>query len=278
MAKRISQLTELTSGQVAQDDYLPIVDTSAGVTKKVKVSTLTGSPDFGWSATGESWSYNAWDATIRQATITVPSDATTKYSEGMFVRFSQTTGGTKYGIIMAVTATTLVVLLKSGQTLNNEAISSPVYSPLRTPYGISVDPDDWALELTATSQDTQTTPTTNTCYNIGSRSLAVGLGKWLLGYNADAQCNGNTNVNAVVSLSTSASSESDKRFSASYYDGPATGSVAIQSTYKVRRISLAAKTTYYLIQKAEEAAGSIHWRGDRATTVIRAIPAVLGGA
>ena len=130
MGKRTSQLTQLTAAQVAQGDFLPIVDVSAGQTKYITVKDLTGAPDFGWAATGESWSYSSWDSTRRMGVVTVPTDATTKYTPKMRVRFSQTTGATKYAIIHAVSATTLTLHFPSGTTLNNEAITSPVYSGL----------------------------------------------------------------------------------------------------------------------------------------------------
>lgn len=133
MAKRITQLSELSTA--AQDDYIVIVDTSTGTTKKITVKNLTGLPDVGWTATGESWSYNAWNSTLKRGTITVPSDATTKYQAGMFVRFSQATGGTKWGRIISVTSTTLVVFMDTS-TLTNEAISTPVYSVLNQPFGL----------------------------------------------------------------------------------------------------------------------------------------------
>lgn len=132
MAKRTTQLTELTV--VAQDDYIPIVDTSAGDTKRVSVKNLTGAPDLGWTATGESWTFSSWNATTSVGVITVPTDATTKYSIDMLVRIVQTTGGTKWGRILSLTATTLTVWMPD-QTLNNEAITSPVYSPLAAPFG-----------------------------------------------------------------------------------------------------------------------------------------------
>ena len=137
MAKRNSQLTELLV--VAQDDYLTIVDTSAGQSKRVSVKNLTGAPDVGWTATGEAWSFSSYSSTSNVGVVTVPTDATTKYSVGMFVRFSQSTGGTKYGRIIAVTSTTLSIWFGVGvYTLNNEAISTPVYSPLAHPGGLPI--------------------------------------------------------------------------------------------------------------------------------------------
>lgn len=140
MAKRITQLSELTTA--AQDDYIVIVDTSTGTTKKITVKNLTGLPDFGWVATGESWSYSSYSSATKLAVITVPTDATVKYSVGMFVRFSQSTGGTKYGELQAVTSTSLTVYM-STYTLNNEAISSPVYSSERQPFGLPESAFAW---------------------------------------------------------------------------------------------------------------------------------------
>lgn len=153
MAKRISQLTALVSPNIAQDDKIPIVDTSAGQTKYVTVKDLVSIPDYGWSAAGETWTYSAWDSTNRLATITVPTDATTKYSVGMYVRFSQSTGGVKYGRITSVAATTLIVYVGSAYTLNNEAISGSVYSSGNQPYGLpqSVRQNEVSADMLATN-------------------------------------------------------------------------------------------------------------------------------
>ncbi len=133
--KRLDQLTQLTAAQLAQDDIIGIRDQSAGQTKYITVKDLTGAPEFGWQATGESWSFSSFNSTSRLGVITVPTNATTKYSVGMWVRIAQTTGGTKYGKITAVTATTITVNFFNAYTLNNEAITSPVFSPLAQPYG-----------------------------------------------------------------------------------------------------------------------------------------------
>lgn len=140
MAKRISQLTALTAANIATNDLIAIVDVSAGVTKKTTVAELVGIPDVAnWVATGETWTYSSYSSGTRLGVITVPTDATTKYSIGMRVRISQSTGGTKYGTIVGVTATTLTVWFAS-YTLNNETISSPVYSPMFAPFGFPVTP------------------------------------------------------------------------------------------------------------------------------------------
>lgn len=140
--KRLDQLTQLTAAQLAQDDIIGIRDQSAGQTKYITVKDLTGSPDFGWQATAESWAFSSYSSTTLIGVVTVPTDATTKYSVGMRVSFTQTTGGKKYGTIIALTSTTLSLIFAGGAVLNNEAITAPVFSTLNAPYSGSVNLSD----------------------------------------------------------------------------------------------------------------------------------------
>lgn len=142
MAKRFNQLQQLTAAQLARTDQLAIRDESAGQVKYITVQDLTGAPDFSWQATAESWAFSSFNATTRIGIVTVPTDATTKYRKGNWVRFSQTTGGTKWGMVVAVTATTLSLNM-FGYTLNNETITSPVYSSLASPVGAPALPYVW---------------------------------------------------------------------------------------------------------------------------------------
>ena len=127
--------SQFTAATVANPtDEVPLLQ--SGVLKRVQVKTLVGNPDTGWIATGEPWSFSSWNSSTNVGVVTVPSDATTKYGVDMFVRFAQTTGGTKYGRILSLTATTLSIWMP-GYTLNNEAITTPVYSPLSSPFGVA---------------------------------------------------------------------------------------------------------------------------------------------
>lgn len=149
----------------------------AGQLKRVQVKVLTGNPDVGWQASGESWVFSSYNSTTNIGVVTVPSDATTKYMFGMFVRIAQTTGGTKYGKILGVTSTTLTIWMP-GFTLNNEAINTSSYSPLAHPVGIPSNISDGqpymfaARETSGVSVDTGTTIPFDTedydpvnCYN-----------------------------------------------------------------------------------------------------------------
>lgn len=132
-AQKTSQFNQATT--VTQADQVPLLQ--GGELKRVTVGVLTGAPDFGWQATGESWNFSSWNSATSIGVVTVPSDATVKYAVGQFVRISQATGGTKYAKILSITTTSLTLWMP-GYTLTNEAISTPVYSPLGRPTGIPV--------------------------------------------------------------------------------------------------------------------------------------------
>lgn len=137
---RISALTELT--ELASNDYLLVLDTSANIAKKISVANAFGIPDLGYTASGETWTYAS------ATTITVPTNATTKYDKGMIVKFSQTTGGTKYAVITNVAATLLTVKLLNGATLANETISNSFYTTAN-PLGAGLKPTESLLSTVA---------------------------------------------------------------------------------------------------------------------------------
>lgn len=89
---------------------------------EAKVST-----DTGWREVTDSWAYAS------ATTITVPSDATTKYSVGDKIRLTQST--VKYFYITAVATTVLTINGGTDYTLTNAAISDISYSKASTPVG-----------------------------------------------------------------------------------------------------------------------------------------------
>lgn len=173
-AQKTSQFTPATT--VAVNDEVPLLQ--GGVLKRVTVAKLTGNVDLGWVASGESWTFVSFSSTTRIGIVTVPSDATIKYTPGNRVRIQQATGGVKYGIIHAVSSTQLTIFFPTGTTLVNEAITSPVYSALDSPVGFNKDPELWTLITRKTTRTTQGA-SVNTYYNIGG-NLPIGVGKWLL--------------------------------------------------------------------------------------------------
>lgn len=118
------------------DTLVTILEAAHNNNGSLKSTALDSALAGGWLSLSESWSFNAWNSTTKIGTINVPTNATTRFREGMFVKFTQSTGGTKYGRILAVAATTLTVWLPD-YTLNNEAITAPNYSYVAMPFGAS---------------------------------------------------------------------------------------------------------------------------------------------
>lgn len=81
--------------------------------------------DSGWREVTDAWSYDS------PTTITVPSDATTKYSIGDKIKLTQTT--VKYFYVVGVASTTLTITGGTDYTLVNAAISDVSYSKVATP-------------------------------------------------------------------------------------------------------------------------------------------------
>lgn len=256
---RISALTELTS--LASNDYLIVLDSSANIAKKITVANAFGIPEIGWTAAGETWVYASWSSTTRIGTITVPTDATTKYYAGMRVKISQTTGGTKYGIIVAVAATLLTVFFPSGTTFNNETVTTPMYSTVKVPLGFNADPIIWSLSVDKTVTSTQASTVAGTIYNPGGHSLTVGKGAWYVEH-FGAWAGGSSGSNDVyVGLSTGASTRSMREFELRHFQ-----SGSIFSTYRSAYKLHAAETTYYATISLSTATTSVSIRGETPQT------------
>ncbi len=93
----------------------------ASINVGLKASTWDG-----WIAVSDSWTYAS------ATTITVPSDATAKYSVGDKIKIVQS-ASTKYFYITGVAATTLTVNGGTDYTVANSAISSIYYSKAASP-------------------------------------------------------------------------------------------------------------------------------------------------
>jgi hypothetical protein len=101
----------------------------------IDLGTKTSTWD-GWIVVTDSWTYAS------STTVTVPSDATAKYSIGDRVKFTQTT--IKYFQVTAVSSTTLTLFGLSGDTVANAAIGSIYYSKSLTPTGYSQSWQSWS--------------------------------------------------------------------------------------------------------------------------------------
>jgi hypothetical protein len=131
-----------TNNSPVLGDYIVGVS-AAGVDQKTPLSKVLSVLNLDFrDASASTWSFSSYSSTTHLGVITVPSDATLTYRRGMWITITQATGGVKYGMITAVTSTTLTINF-FGYTLNNEAITVQGYSPLAAPYGTPVLPYVW---------------------------------------------------------------------------------------------------------------------------------------
>lgn len=179
-------LTEDTTPDAANDEMVTY-DASASASKRVKLSNLAagltaGIPISGWIGAAAMTYASADDPTY---TVTMTGDVSGTYGVGMRIKLTQATGGTKYFIITKVAVsgnTTLTLYGGTDYNLENEAISSPYYSPVKAPFGFPVDPTKWTVSLVSADTSSQVNPADGTWYNLGSLSLSIPIGIWHVRY------------------------------------------------------------------------------------------------
>jgi hypothetical protein len=140
-------------GQVTVADGATSI-TNANIADSRVASEILPTTPLGWSKVQETWSYASADAPT--FVMTVPAGATAKYSPGMRVKLTQSTGGTKYFIITAVASTSITLYGGTDYTLNNEAITAPYYSTQKAPFGFPLSAAKWSVRVTNTSSASQT--------------------------------------------------------------------------------------------------------------------------
>lgn len=226
-----------------------------------------GSADMrgGWLSAAETWTYASFASTV--GTITVPSDATTKYSAGMKIRISQSTGGTKYGIITKVASTLLTVYFGTDYTLNNEAISSPCYSVQKSPYGFPIDPAKWAITTTSSTDRS----TSSASFATLTDTLVVPIGCWDIRakYPMLVSVTGTSALLGVVTLSSDASTETNPQLSGVMRSRDASAAASSNAGASVQVssfVTTAASTTFTLMGKVN--AGSLDVQGSTQTPIV----------
>ena len=233
----------------------------------------------GWEDANDSWSYSSVDGAT--GVITVTTDATTKYSVGMRIKLTQTT--VKYFIVTAVAATTLTVWGGTDYTLANAAISANFYSPMKTPLGFPADVTKWTVEVSITDSLTQASPSAVTWYNLGSGTISIPIGSWIVSYwGALGIYDATARTQCIIksTLSTANNTESNSKFTAilRQYSPSAIHYQYEGDVTRTNIIVVAAKTSYYLnVLTTEASFDSLGWNIGTISgaTIIRAICAYL---
>ena len=245
------------------------------------VSGSGGAAETGWVAGSGTWSYTSADAPT--FVMSVPDADAESIGLGYRVRVTQTTD--KYFIVTAIGSpgggyTPLTVYGGTDYTLVDAAIVDPAYSPAKAPLGFPARPDKWTVTVTDTSNRDQASPAQNTWYNLGSVSINIPIGAWLVSYKTAARfVDGSaTTIDIYTTLSTANNSASDSAFTVSYFQQCASANLVYLAKHEQRDrlLALAAKTTYYLNTRTTTASvNNIQNRGDVSATIITAVCAYL---
>jgi len=259
-------------------DLVAIVDDVAGTAKTEKITLKNLGLVDGWMPASEAWSFASADAPTY--TITVPSDATDKYSAGMRIKLTHG-AAVKYFIITKVAATVLTVYGGTDYTLSDTAFTLPFYSTQKAPLDFPLSPVKWTVEVTNSDNNSQSSPTQNTWYNTGSISINIPIGIWDVYYQATTVgilASGITSIPVKITLSTANNSESDLELSSLGWMYLTTAELArVYTTHSRRKnLNLATKDTYYLnVMTTIAGLDSIRIKADDNSAIIRAVCAYL---
>ena len=130
-------ITSYPTETLLSDNDKFLTSNDAGATTLTPASLVNQYVGPGWTIAGESWTYSSYSGGV--GVINVPTGATTRYSPGMVIKFTQPTLGVKYARINSVTSTTITASFAGGTVLSNEAITLPFYSVGFAPNGYPID-------------------------------------------------------------------------------------------------------------------------------------------
>lgn len=185
-----------------------------------------------------------------------------------------------YGIVMAKsfsTNTTLTVQVPEGCTIpTSGGVSAVAYSTQKSPFGFVGDKGRWYIVCLNKTFNQQASPVVDTWYNTGALILHLPAGNWSTSYTAQVYVDRAAagGVSIVSTLSTSASSETDARFS---IRSEGYSVVAVGPSHSVRgEITTTVLTGYYLLIKtAHTPMTNIYILGERGLLQIVGEPSLL---
>lgn len=270
----------IPGGTITGITDLAVADGGTGAsTAAAAAANLAVIPSTGWIPEATLPTYSAGTGT-NVVTFAVASDATTRMFGGWRVQFTETT--VKYGIITAVTATSITVYLGTLYTSAGGNPTTFAVSPAKAPVGFTPNPVRWTESLADTSSRLQAAAVQSQIYAPGSLALTVPVGVWRLLWEAQCEAAFTTSTigQGIFELSTSSSAATDPLLRGSVVIGGASGSIRSDVTlHREATVILASPQTYTLICWAPlTAAGNnanIGFRGDIATTVVQAVNAYL---
>ncbi len=226
---------------------------------------------YGWTLTTATLTYSAIDGHLY--TVTSDIDLTAFVHVGDKMKFTNNST-TFYGFVHSISSTVIKLYGGTDYAVANSAITAVYYSHAKSPFGFPTDPTKWTETLTDTSDRSQATPSSGTYYNLGSLSIDIPIGIWRVSFSVSFQVNTTSAPVAFTALSTANNSASDTEL---LCIASASAAAALLNSFRQEKIlTLAAKTTYYLIGAYSGTATSIGFIGSTwQPTLIKAVCAYL---
>lgn len=257
-----------TDDEPDESQFINLIDSYADVDTTIPIS--------GWIPAGVTWTYASADDP--SFTFTVASNVTGTYTNGTRIKLIQTTD--KYFIVtktsFSAPNTTVTIYGGTDYDLANAAITTPLYSPVKAPQGFPLDPNKWAVDVSDTTLRTQSSPVNGTWYNLGSLSINIPIGIWVVDYQLAIELNraaGGT-CDQYTTLSKANNSEDDVEFTSLSFTNSLIRMIEMHQRNKV--LDLSVKDTYYLNSKTGNASqDDINLRNDLVTFVLRAVSSYL---
>lgn len=229
----------------------------------------------GWIKINAALTYSSADAPTY--VVSTSKDLTGVIGVGMRIKFTNNSV-TFYGIVTAITASTITLYGGTDYSVANSAITNPFFSYQKAPLGFPLNPVKWTVEVTDTSDREQATPTNGTWYNLGGLTISIPIGIWLTSFSVNPWVTGTskTQFDAWVALSTANNSASDADLVGFFDLVTPSGNYGFMKTiFKNKYLVIASKTSYYLNAQSDQSPSTIGFRGDVQKTIIRAVCAYL---
>lgn len=256
------------------EDLLTMIKASNNQNKRLQIGDLAAIIANSWVEIS-GLSYTSWDSTNKIGVMATSSDLTALFGVGARIRISQSTGGTKYFIVVAISSSSITGFFGTDYTLNNEAISASHYSTQKAPIGFPLNPAKWAVTTTSSSNRS----TTSTSYASLTDAITLPIGAWRLMFSVPLESAGSGAAGAILAyatLSSSGTTETNPELTLlTVHNGVGTGLEAALAVHTViADIIVAANTTFTMIGK-QSGGGTASVEASTRSTIIRAVCAYL---
>lgn len=228
----------------------------------------------GWIEVSDTWTFSSTDAPTYVVSTTL--DWSNTIPVGARVRVVQTTE--QYFLVTAIDSSTITLYGGTDYSLTSAAITSPAYSVFKSPMGFPLNPLKWRERFADVQDRTQSSPVDSTWYNLGSSSLSLPIGSWLVDYQVVLAFTKatTTSISASVTLSTTTNSETDADLTSYHRFDGASGTIrAYVTTFRQKHILTTATTPYYLNAMSTATLANLLFAGSNAKTIIRATSCYL---